>query len=89
MIKMNSFYKLNADNVVSSVTWNNGGMNECHASLNEDGTSYTYTSELETDKGPVTAPKPMSLADCLLTANMHLGLIPPQNFNPIACNNSH
>ena len=81
-------YILNSDNKVDSVTFSTTE-GKCKASLNEDGVTYNYTSRLEDDDTDVPAENPMSLADCVLSAHIHLGLIPPQNFEPIHCENAH
>jgi hypothetical protein len=78
-----------AEGKVSAVRWSNGTGDTCEATLTTEGNAYTYTSRLDDDKKPVAVPWDMSLADCILAANMHLGLIPPHNFERIASPNQH
>ena len=86
-MKITTSYTL-TQNKVSGVSLSDGSQ-ICSASLSEDGENYTYQTFLDGDRNPRTAPKPMSLADCILAAHVHLGVIPPQNFDPIPCRNQH
>jgi hypothetical protein len=76
------------DNRVAKVTWSADG-NVCEAILNEDNETFTYSSELDGDEKPMITPWNMTLADCVIHANMALGLIPPQKMEPIPSTNQH
>jgi hypothetical protein len=88
-------YNLDNENRVREIHCrSNNDRLEAHAWLNEDQTSYEfYTLDLDGIEGggenQVFAPNPMSLANCILAANVFMGLIPPHNFDPIPCPNKH
>jgi hypothetical protein len=89
--RITTTYQLDNQGRVASVEMKNDGGESCCAVL--DATSseglYNYYSFLEGDNDETQSPKQLSLADCILAAYVHLGLIPPQNFDPIKCNNHH
>jgi len=56
----------------------------------DDPAYYNYESDLLFDEdGPVATGVPMSLANVILAAHVSLGVIPPMNFDTIACRNRH
>jgi hypothetical protein len=84
-------YNLAADGRVALVTWEEqAGKQFCSAGIDtDDPEKYHFFSNLIDDPSSVVAPKLMSLAECVLHANMVLGLIPPTTFPEIASPNKH
>lgn len=83
-------YDIDENSRVTPVTFQNDQGDTCTATVSEaDPDLYVFKSKLDDDVTDVEAPKLMSLADCILAANVHLGIIPPENFDPITCPNQH
>lgn len=74
---------------VKMVKWDAGAALVTATVSPENPDMYIYESTLDDDEKPVRAPMEMSLANCILAAHVHLGIIPPQNFDTIPCDNVH
>jgi hypothetical protein len=88
-MEIKTSYKLNREKQVIEVRFEADNQ-LCRATVSDgDPAKYDYSSYLHGDKDDVHGDTSLSLADCILAAHVHLGLIPPQNFDPIPCNNQH
>lgn len=82
-------YEMNDEGYVTKISWLNDVGFGCDATLVEGTKQYQYSSQFEDDENPVIAPNLLSLADCILQANLHLGLIPPQRIPALEIENQH
>lgn len=83
-------YFMDEDNKVVGITFTDAeGGQKCNALLRAGTEEFNFQSRLAGDADFVKADRPMSLANCILAAHVHLGVIPPHNFDPIDCPVQH
>jgi hypothetical protein len=83
-------YTLDDDKRVSKIEFSNDDQKVTATIRQDDLAYYDYQSDLLDDnEGPVATDVPMSLANVILAAHVALGVIPPMQFDTIACRNKH
>jgi len=83
-------YTINEDGRVSMIEFATEDQTVIAKITDDDPSYYTYESDLLTDdKDAVKSETPLSLANVILAAYVNMGVIPPMQFDTIACRNKH